>query len=134
MCRRVNVAAAEVAEQTHGAAGASQWSAYADGAPAAALGGRGVSTPPNQVLSRARETADLAATALQGARAVEVVPTTESSKDELPEFVYSFVEDWFINLFAPTIERPLDASGAGTPTWCPEWWQHLESIAPLEAL
>lgn len=51
-----------------------QWSAYADGAPAAALGGRGVSTPPNQVLAQARQTPDLAATASQAAsRAVELV-------------------------------------------------------------
>lgn len=73
----VDVTAAEVAEHAHRAAGASQWSAYADGAPAAALGGRGVSTPPNQVLAQARETPDLAATAPQGAtRAVELVQSS----------------------------------------------------------
>lgn len=72
----VDVAAAEVAEHVRGAAGSSQWSAYADGAPAAVLGGRGVSTPPNQVLARARETPDVAATAPQGARAVELVPSS----------------------------------------------------------
>ena len=74
----VDVAAAEVAEHARGAAaaGTSQWSAYADGAPAAALGGRGVSTPANQVLAQARETPDLAATAPQGTtRAVELVHT-----------------------------------------------------------
>jgi hypothetical protein len=72
----VDVAAAEVAEHAHNAAGSSQWSAYADGAPTAALGGRGVSTPPNQVLAQARETPDLAATASAGAaRAVELVHT-----------------------------------------------------------
>jgi hypothetical protein len=71
----VDVAAAEVAEHAH-TAGSSQWSAYADGAPTAALGGRGVSTPPNQVLAQARETPDLAATPYQGAaRAVELVHT-----------------------------------------------------------
>jgi hypothetical protein len=70
----VDVAAAEAAQHAHSAAGSSQWSAYADGAPAAALGGRGVSTPPSQVLAKARETPDLAATAPQGAaRAVELV-------------------------------------------------------------
>ncbi len=69
----VDVAAAELAEHGHAGSG-SQWSAYADGAPAAALGGRGVSTPPNQVLTKAREAPDLAATAPQGAaRAVELV-------------------------------------------------------------
>src|SRR5262249_25135411 len=36
--------------------GGAQWSAYADGAAAAALGGRGVSTPPNRVLATSRET------------------------------------------------------------------------------
>lgn len=53
---------------------------------------------------------------------------------ELPEFVYSCVEDWVLNLLAPTIERRLDAAGAGTLTWCPEWWRHAEAIARLEAL
>jgi hypothetical protein len=76
----VDVAAAEVAKHAQGAAaaGTSQWSAYADGAPAAALGGRGVSTPPNHVLAQAREKADLAAvSAPQGAsRAVELVHTS----------------------------------------------------------
>lgn len=58
------------------AAGSTQWSAYADGAPAAALGGRGVSTPPNQVLAKSRETPDLAATAADSAsRGLELVNT-----------------------------------------------------------
>ena len=61
-------------------AGSSQWTAYADGAPAAALGGRGVSTPPNQVLARAREHPDLGTTnAAPAGRAVELV--TSSSLD-----------------------------------------------------
>lgn len=72
--------AAELAEHGPGAssaAGTSHWSAYADGAPAAALGGRGVSTPPNQVLTKVRETPDLATTAPQGAtRAVELVTSS----------------------------------------------------------
>lgn len=73
----VDVAAAEVADHARSAAGSSHWSAYADGAPAAALGDRGVSTPPSQVLAKARETADLVATAPQGAaRAVELVNST----------------------------------------------------------
>jgi hypothetical protein len=51
------------------------WTAYADGSPAAAVGGRGVSTPPEQVLSRARGAA--AATAAQPApvRQVQLAPT-----------------------------------------------------------
>jgi hypothetical protein len=73
----VDVAAAELAEHAHTAAGTSQWSAYADGAPTAALGGRGVSTPPTQVLTHARQTPDLAATAPQSAaRTVELVQTS----------------------------------------------------------
>jgi hypothetical protein len=49
---------------------------YADGAPAAALGSRGVSTPPNHVLAHARQTPDPAGTAPQGAtRAVELAHT-----------------------------------------------------------
>ncbi|WP_375497450.1 hypothetical protein [uncultured Jatrophihabitans sp.] len=58
------------------AAGSTPWSAYADGAAAAALGGRGVSTPPNQVLAKSRETPDLAATAADtGSRGLELVNT-----------------------------------------------------------
>jgi hypothetical protein len=57
-----------------------------------------------------------------------------SEQAELPEFVHTCVEDWFINVLAPTIERRLDATGAGTLTWCPQWWQHPEAIARLEAL
>jgi hypothetical protein len=51
------------------------WTAYADGSRAAAVGGRGVSTPPEQVLSRARGAA--AATAAQPApvRQVQLAPT-----------------------------------------------------------
>jgi hypothetical protein len=54
--------------------GNAQWTAYADGAPAATLGGRGVSTPPGQVLAAARATPDLASTAASSAgRTVELV-------------------------------------------------------------
>ncbi len=73
----VDAAGAEFAEHAHSAGGASQWSAYADGAPAAALGGRGVSTPPNQVLAQAREAPDLAAAAPQrAARTFELARTS----------------------------------------------------------
>ena len=72
----VDVAAAEVAEHVRGAAGSSQWSAYADGAPAAVLGGRGVSTPPNRVLAQARANPDSAATAPQMTRPYEIVAST----------------------------------------------------------
>lgn len=69
----IDVAAAEHA-QIASAAGTSQWSAYAEGAPAAAGGGRGVSKPPRQALAHARQTPDAAATAPQGTtRAVELV-------------------------------------------------------------
>lgn len=69
----IDVAAAEHA-QIASAVGTSQWSAYADGAPAAAVGGRGVSKPPRQVLAYARQMPDVAATAPQGTtRAVELV-------------------------------------------------------------
>lgn len=55
-------------------AGDAQWTAYADGAPAAALGGRGVSTPPSHVLAVARATPDPAASAAQDVtRAAELV-------------------------------------------------------------
>lgn len=56
------------------------------------------------------------------------------NRKEAPSFFYRSVEDWYVNLLAPTIERRLDASGTGTLTWCPQWWQHPEAIARLEAL
>lgn len=75
----VDVAHAEAAARDKmfaAAAGSTQWSAYADGAEAAALGGRGVSTPPNQVLVKSRETTDLAATAADAAgRGLELINT-----------------------------------------------------------
>ena len=58
-------------------AGSSQWTAYADGAPAAMLGGRGVSTPPNQVLAQAREHPDLGTTnTVPTGRAVELAASS----------------------------------------------------------
>ncbi len=73
----VDTAAAESAEHARNAVGTSQWSAYADGAYAAALGGRGVSTPPHQVLAHAHEAPDLAVIAAHGpTRAVELVHTS----------------------------------------------------------
>lgn len=57
-----------------------------------------------------------------------------SEPTELAEFVHTCVEDWFINVLAPTIERRLDASGAATLTWCPQsrwFWQHC---APMLAV
>ena len=67
-------AAAATAHQGEAAA---QWTAYADGEPAAALGGRCVSTPPSQVFAKSREAPDLAATtADSAARSLELVTTT----------------------------------------------------------
>lgn len=70
--------AADVAHAAahHGGAATAQWTAYADGEPAAALGGRGVSTPPSQVLAKSRETPDLAATTADAARGLELVVST----------------------------------------------------------
>ncbi len=40
---------------------------------------------------------------------------------KLADLFYSCVEDRMLNVLAPTIERRLDAAGAGagTLTWCP---------------
>ena len=70
-----DVAHAAAATAHHGEA-AAQWTAYADGEAAAALGGRGVSTPPSQVLAKSREAPDLAATTDSAARSLELVNTT----------------------------------------------------------
>lgn len=69
------VDAVHALEQQQPAAGpAGQWTAYADGAPAAVLGGRGVSRPPDQVLTAARKAPDLASTAAAPTgRAAELV-------------------------------------------------------------
>ncbi len=74
----VQAGAADVAHATaHQGEAAAQWTAYADGEPAAALGGRGVATPPSQVLAKSREAPDLAATTADTtARSLELVNTT----------------------------------------------------------
>ena len=75
--------AADVAHAAahQGEAARTRWSAYADGEPAAALGGRGVSTPPSQVLAKSRETPDLAATTADtAARSLELVNTTGAER------------------------------------------------------
>jgi hypothetical protein len=51
------------------------WTAYADGSPAAAIGGRGVSTPPEQVLSRARGAAAAAAAQPAPTRQAQLAPS-----------------------------------------------------------
>lgn len=65
--------ALDVAHADRQAAGRGPWTAYADGAPAAALGGRGVSTPLHHLLADARTAAAPAATSTAApARATEL--------------------------------------------------------------
>jgi hypothetical protein len=61
-------------------------------------------------------------------------PADEPVEAEAPEFYFLRLEDWYTRWLGPTIERRLDAAGAGTLTWCPAWWAHPEVIARLEAL
>lgn len=66
------------ADQDPAAAASTRWTAYADGAPAAQLGGMGVSTPPGQVLAKAQANPDLAASSPASAsRAVQLVTALE---------------------------------------------------------
>lgn len=59
--------AVETGAEIAAAAAAAGWTAYADGAPAAALGGAGVSHPTTDVLPAARATPDSAASATAAA-------------------------------------------------------------------
>lgn len=54
-------------ETSQPSTGREQWTAYADGAAVAALGGRGVSTPPGEVLAAASKAPDIAASAADAA-------------------------------------------------------------------
>ena len=40
-----------------------------------------------------------------------------SEPAELPEFMFSCVEDWLLNVLAPTIARRLDADGEAPSRW-----------------
>ncbi|HVB46453.1 MAG TPA: DUF4913 domain-containing protein [Streptosporangiaceae bacterium] len=49
---------------------------------------------------------------------------------EVPEPMYTAVEDWLAGYFLPMFRRPL----GGEFRWCGQWWQHGEAISRLTAL
>jgi Domain of unknown function (DUF4913) len=50
--------------------------------------------------------------------------------DEQPQPMYPSVEAWVVGYFSQIIRRPRKTQTC----WCPEWWQHAEAVARLEAL
>ena len=49
---------------------------------------------------------------------------------EVPEPVYTQLEDWLIDYFLPMFRRTL----GGEYRWCAQWWQHGEAISRLTSL
>jgi hypothetical protein len=49
---------------------------------------------------------------------------------EIPEPVYTAVEDWVTEYFLPMFRRTL----GGDFRWCAQWWQHGEAISRLSSL
>jgi len=79
------------------------------------------------VLAQLREAADAAARrALQEPAAADLEDADEPPELYLPDLL-TFVRDYL----APMYRRNLSGPGV---TWCPEWWNHAEAIARLEAL
>jgi Domain of unknown function (DUF4913) len=54
----------------------------------------------------------------------------ETAGAEVPEPVYTALEDWLIDYFLPMFRRTL----GGEFRWCAQWWQHGEAISRLGAL
>jgi hypothetical protein len=50
--------------------------------------------------------------------------------DDVPEPVFSRVEDWLEGYFLPMFPRPL----GGEFRWCQQWWAHPEAVTRLTAL
>ena len=49
---------------------------------------------------------------------------------DVPEPVYTAVEDWVTDYFLPMFRRTL----GGEFRWCAQWWQHGEAISRLTSL
>jgi hypothetical protein len=49
---------------------------------------------------------------------------------EVPEPVYTQLEDWLTGYFLPMFRRTL----GGEYRWCAQWWQHGEAISRLTSL
>src|SRR5215470_9129732 len=50
--------------------------------------------------------------------------------EDIPEPVYTAVEDWVTDYFLPMFRRTL----GGEFRWCAQWWQHGEAISRLSSL
>jgi hypothetical protein len=56
--------------------------------------------------------------------------TSDGVAADVPEPVYTAVEDWVTGYFLPMFRRAL----GGEFRWCASWWQHGEAISRLTAL
>src|SRR6266516_5251587 len=57
-------------------------------------------------------------------------PAVDRSGEEVPEPVYTAVEDWVNGYFLAMFRRTL----GGEFRWCARWWQHGEAISRLTSL
>lgn len=55
---------------------------------------------------------------------------TKGPGGDVPEPVYTQLEDWLIDYFLPMFRRTL----GGEYRWCAQWWQHGEAISRLTSL
>src|SRR5262249_36530476 len=55
---------------------------------------------------------------------------SDADTKEVPEPVYTAVEDWVTGYFLPMFRRTL----GGEFRWCAQWWRHSEAISRLGAL
>lgn len=57
-------------------------------------------------------------------------PAGPGGQEEIPEPVFTAVEDWVDGYFRPMFRRPL----GGEFRWCRRWWAHPEAVSRLTAL
>ena len=72
----------------------------------------------------------MARSALTGPRRDDAMTADGAAPAEVPEPMYTAVEDWLAGYFLPMFRRPL----GGEFRWCGQWWQHGEAISRLTAL
>lgn len=59
---------------------------------------------------------------------------SEQAAQQEPELVFGSTAQWVEEFLVPMYRRDIAPNGAGTLTWCPQWWEHAEAIIRLEAL
>lgn len=90
-----------------------------------AIGAAAVDDVLEPLLPELREAADVAA------RQALDAPAAAGGDDEPPEPYFPDLMTFVRDYLAPMYRRALSGPAV---TWCPQWWNHAEAIARLEAL